>query len=81
MGRSEPADESSRPDVFDAFRYAQSLPKISTVVIGMHGQQELDENIRFARTYKTLSNQEMADLLARGKRLAKSWDKPYGPVA
>ena len=68
------------PDVFDAFRYAQSLPNISSVVIGMHGKQELDENIRFARTYKTLSNQKMVDLLARGKRLAESWGKPYGPV-
>ncbi len=69
------------PDVFNAFRYAQSLPNISTVVIGMHGRQELDENIRFARTYKTLSKQEMADLLARGKQLAESWGTPYGSVA
>jgi aryl-alcohol dehydrogenase-like predicted oxidoreductase len=69
------------PDVFDAFRYAQSLPNISTVVIGLHGREELDENVRFARTYKTLSKQEMADLLDRGKQLAESWGTPYGPVA
>jgi hypothetical protein len=68
------------PDVFNAFRYAQSLPNISTVVIGMHDEQELDENIRFAKTYTPLSGQEMTDLLARGKELAQSWGTPYGPV-
>lgn len=68
------------PDAFDAFRYAQSLPKISTVVIGLHGREELDENVRFARTYKALSKQEMKKLVDRGKRLAESWGTPYGPV-
>ena len=69
------------PELLDAFRYAQSLPNISTVVVGMHGKEELDENIRFARTLKTLSDAEMAVLLERGKQLAKSWGMPHGPVA
>ncbi len=68
------------PDLVDAFRYAQSLPNISTVVVGMHGKEELDENIRFARTLQPLSETEMADLLDRGKELAESWGEPFGAV-
>ncbi len=68
------------PDLPDAFRYAQSLPNIATVVIGLHGREELAENIRFARTYKPLSNDELAALLDRGKQLAESWGTPYGAV-
>lgn len=69
------------PNVLDAFRYAQSLPNISTVVVGMYGREELDENVRFARTYQPLSEQEMAELSEQGRRLAESWGEPYGPVA
>jgi len=68
-------------DVFDAFRYAQSLPNISTVVVGLYDKKELEENIRFARTYTPLAEKEMAELVARGKRLAESWGTPYGPVS
>jgi predicted aldo/keto reductase-like oxidoreductase len=68
-------------DVFDAFRYAQGLPNISTVVIGMYNEKELEENLRFARRYTPLAEKELADLVARGKRLAKSWGTPYGPVS
>jgi predicted aldo/keto reductase-like oxidoreductase len=67
-------------DVFDAFRYAQSLPNICTVVVGMYDKRELDENIRFAKTFKPLAENEMAELVTRGKRLAESWGTPYGPV-
>lgn len=69
------------PNVFDAFRYAQSLPNISTVVIGMYGEKELQENIRFARTYTKLTEQENDDILARGRKLAESWGAPYGAIS
>ncbi len=68
-------------DTFDAFRYAQSLPNISTVVLGMYDEKELEENLRFARTYSPLSEKELADLLARGQKYAESWGAPYGPVS
>ncbi|MBW3599305.1 MAG: hypothetical protein KY475_18800 [Planctomycetes bacterium] len=45
-----------------------------------HGRQELDENLRFARSYKPLSEDEKPELLARGKKLAGEWGTPYGPV-
>jgi predicted aldo/keto reductase-like oxidoreductase len=67
-------------DVFDAFRYAQSLPQISTVVVGMYDDRELAENIRFAKTYKPLNKQELEDLTARGKRQSDDWGTPYGAV-
>lgn len=67
-------------DVFDAFRYAQGLPNVSTVVLGMYDEKELEENLRFARTYTPLGDDELADLLKRGKRLAGSWGTPYGPL-
>ena len=67
-------------DVFDAFRYAQSLPNISTVVVGMYDQKELRENLRFARTYTPLTSEDLAALVARGKNLAESWGTPYGPA-
>ena len=68
-------------DVLDAFRYAQSLPGISTAVIGAYDINELDENTRFARTYQPLNEQEMDNVVARGKKLAESWGTPYGPVS
>ena len=65
---------------FSARLEGSALPA-GKLVIGMHGRKELDENIRFARTYQNLSKQEMTDLLVQGKKLAKSWGTPYGPVA
>ena len=68
-------------DCFAAFRYAQSLPDISCAVVGMYNEKELQENMRFARTYQPLNEQEMTELIERGKALAESWGKPYGPVS
>ena len=67
-------------DVLQAFRYAQSLPNIATVVIGMYDSRELDQNIRWARAFKPLSDDEQRRLLARGKRMAADWGNVYGPV-
>lgn len=79
-GQEKAGSRVPKSDLLDAFRYAQSLPNIATVVVGMHGKEELQENLRFARTYQALSPQKMADLLARGRSLAKTWGEVYGPV-
>ena len=42
-------------------RDAQSLPIISTVVLGMHDGQELTMNINQARRYKPLAKDELGD--------------------
>lgn len=67
-------------DVYPAFRYAQSIPHVSTVVAGMYDEQEFKENMAFAREYTPLSSDELASLLARGKTMAAEWKEPFGPV-
>ena len=67
-------------DALHAYRYAQSLPNISTVVLGMYDSQELTENIDWARRYKPLSKDELETLLVHGKKLASEWRNVYGPV-
>jgi aryl-alcohol dehydrogenase-like predicted oxidoreductase len=67
-------------DLLPAFRYAQSLPNISTVVLGMHDREELQQNIAWARTYQPLSKNELKSLLAEGEKLAAQWGHVYGPV-
>lgn len=67
-------------NLFPAFRYAQSLKNISTVVLGMHDRQELAQNIDWARNYKPLSQKELDALLERGKKLVSNWGNVYGPV-
>ena len=79
-GKDKSGGRIKPPDLLDAFRYAQSLPNISTVVIGMYDQQEMAENLHFARTYQPLSQQELKDLLGKGKQLAAEWKTPFGPV-
>ncbi len=64
-----------------AFRYALSLPHVSTAVIGMYNRRELEENLRYAREYTPLSPDERQALLAEGKQLATKWKLPYGPVS
>lgn len=81
-GGTKKSGSRMRPaELLNAFRYAQSLPNISTVVIGVRDREELDANIRFARTYQKLSDQEMANLTEKGRQLAKTWGEPYGPVS
>ena len=67
-------------DLLPAFRYAQSLPNIATVVLGMYDREELKQNIAWSRAYKPLDKRELKSLLKRGKKLAAKWGKVYGPV-
>lgn len=65
----------------DAFRYAQGLPGVATVVVGMHDEIEMEQTIDWALNYKPLAEQEMSKLLAHGKELAPQWGEVYGAVA
>lgn len=64
-----------------AFRYAMGLPQVTTVVLGCYDSEELAQAVHWARSFKPLSDDESEELLARGKRYAADWGKPYGPVA
>jgi len=64
----------------DAFRYAQGLPGVATVVVGMHDEIEMEQTIDWALNYKPLDEQEMSKLLARGRELAPAWGAAFGSV-
>jgi predicted aldo/keto reductase-like oxidoreductase len=68
-------------DLRDAFRYAQGLPGVSTVVLGLHDGAELEQTIDWVRNYKPLGDAELSALLSRGKDLAAQWGEVYGPIA
>jgi predicted aldo/keto reductase-like oxidoreductase len=68
-------------DLHDAFRYAQGLPGVATVVLGLHDGAELKQSIDWATNYTPLDDAELSVLLARGKKLADQWGEVYGPVA
>lgn len=65
----------------NAFRYAQGVLGVATVVIGFHDSAELDQALEWARSYTPLGDTELATLLARGKELATQWGEVYGPIA
>ena len=69
-----------REDLQQAFRYAQSLPNISTVVVGMQNADELNENLAWARQCERLEGEELKVLLARGAQMASEWGTVYGPT-
>ena len=67
-------------DLRHAFRYAQGLPNVATVVLGMRDRRELQQNIAWARDYQPLTEEEYDSLLRRGQELATEWGEVYGPV-
>lgn len=67
-------------DLHDAFRYAQGLPGVATVVVGLHDESEIEQTIDWALNYKPLDAQETSQLLAHGKELAPQWGEVYGAV-
>lgn len=56
--------------VEEALRYALSLPT-STVVSGIGSMEHLQQNVRIAREFKPLGEQEKTDLLARTRQAAQ----------
>jgi len=64
-----------------AFRYTLSQPQVCCATIGMATQQELQENLRRARTFQPFSKQEVTRLQHAGVQLAQEWTDHLGPVA
>jgi hypothetical protein len=63
-----------------ALRYALGLPQVSVVVVGMHDDEELKENLAWVKEYKPLSADELAALEKPTKELAAKWGNLYGAV-
>ncbi|MBI3912263.1 MAG: aldo/keto reductase [Armatimonadetes bacterium] len=63
-----------------AYRYAQSLPHITTAVIGMGTRDELLQNIAWAQALKPLTDAERAQMADLGRRLAAEWRDHLGPA-
>lgn len=67
-------------DLQHAYRYAQSLPGVSVVVLGLRDTEELDQSTEWIRNYLPLDDAEQAAILARGKELASQWGEVYGAI-
>lgn len=61
-----------------AFRYAQSLPNITTVVVGMATAEELAQNATAARGFQPLTDEERTQANQLGRQLAQQWGKHFG---
>lgn len=56
-----------------SFRYALSVPGVALAVIGMYKNEELEQNLEWARTFKPMSPEETRELKAKTVELAKKW--------
>jgi aryl-alcohol dehydrogenase-like predicted oxidoreductase len=63
-----------------ALRYALGLPQVSLAVVGIHDDEELKQNLAWAKYYKPLTAEEQAALEKPSKELAAKWKAVYGPV-
>lgn len=63
-----------------AFRYALSLEGCATAVIGIASMQELEDNVRRARGFQPLTDDEQNDLRAAGRIMATRWGEHLGPL-
>ncbi|UCG46063.1 MAG: aldo/keto reductase [Phycisphaerales bacterium] len=64
-----------------ALAYALDLQQVSVAVVGPYTIEQAIQNVRFARRYKPLNEQQRASLLESGKKLAETLGPRYGPVA
>jgi aryl-alcohol dehydrogenase-like predicted oxidoreductase len=63
-----------------ALRYALGLKGVSVVVVGIHDEAELKQNLAWARAYKPLGAGELKELDSKTTKLAREWGKLYGVV-
>jgi aryl-alcohol dehydrogenase-like predicted oxidoreductase len=58
-----------------ALRYSLGLPGVSTAILGMKEEAEIEENVRLAQEFKPLQDEELRKLLDEAKDLVER-DKP-----
>lgn len=67
-------------DLEKAFRYSLGLPGVALNVIGVYTEEELEQNIRWAREFSPLSPAESEELDTVGQKAAEKWGQRYGEV-
>jgi uncharacterized protein len=67
-------------DYHASLRYCWGLPELSVALVGMRSLDEVRAALAAAKAYRPLSAEEMKQVTARGKALAKEWGELRGPV-
>jgi predicted aldo/keto reductase-like oxidoreductase len=63
-----------------ALHYALSLPGVTTAVVGMYSENEILENVGYAKSFGQMSNSERLVVESTGVGLAGDWKDHFGPV-
>jgi predicted aldo/keto reductase-like oxidoreductase len=63
-----------------ALAYALDIESVAVAVVGPFTAEQGIQNVEFARKYKPLTEEQRADLLAYGKKLAETLGPRYGPT-
>jgi aryl-alcohol dehydrogenase-like predicted oxidoreductase len=61
-------------------RYALGLPEVAVVVLGIHDDEELRQDVAWVRAFKPLTSEELQALDKPTRELAEKWGPVYGPV-
>lgn len=72
--------QSEASDHALAFRYALGLPGVHVAVIGVYTEDELRQNVAWAKNYTPLSKSELTRLTQFGAKVAAQWGAHFGPV-
>jgi uncharacterized protein len=80
-GEKQPKGSRLPDDLKQAgLRYALGLPQVTTVVLGIHDDEELKQNLGWVRDFKPLAADELKELDRTTQALAKEWGNVYGAV-
>jgi predicted aldo/keto reductase-like oxidoreductase len=63
-----------------ALSYALDLKGVHAAVIGPYNLEQAIANVEIARKYKPLTEEQRAELLKLGEKIAKDIGPRYGPV-
>jgi predicted aldo/keto reductase-like oxidoreductase len=72
---------ASPEDYRASLRYCWGLPELSVALVGMRSLEEVRTALAAAKSYRPLSAEEMKQVMARGKVIAKEWGELRGPVS
>jgi uncharacterized protein len=63
-----------------ALRYALGLPGVCVVVLGIHDETEMAQDLKWVRDFKPLTAEERKALEEPTRELARQWKAVHGPV-